>query len=122
MDMQMKLLLAVVLPLLLADAVPSIGSAESSTGRASSSSNRPATFACSDSLPRADGTQSTGTPCNIARQYCYEASGGAPVSHGAQCRALPRPGATCADLVAGLAGAVCTGTTVTGMRVQFAFP
>ena len=80
------------------------------------------TFACGDSLPRADGTQRSGTPCNIAREYCYEASGGTPVSHGAQCRALPTSGATCADLIAGIAGATCSGTTATGLRVQFAYP
>jgi len=116
MDMQMKLLLAVVLTFPLVHVA-------SSTGQTSnSSSNPPGTFACSDSLPREDGSQRAGTPCTIARQYCYEASGGAAISHGAQCRALPKPGATCADLIAGLAGADCTGTPATGMRVQFAFP
>lgn len=82
-----------------------------------------ATFACADSLPRADGTQSAGTPCNIAREYCYEASGGAPFSHGAHCRPLPNPGATCSDIAAASdAGAVCTGTATTGLRVQFTYP
>ena len=83
-----------------------------------------ATFACGDSLQRADGTQSAGTPCNIAREYCYEASGGAAISHGAHCRPLPKPGATCADIVAdiGAAGSACTGTASSGLRVEFTFP
>ncbi len=82
-----------------------------------------ATFACGDSLPRADGAQSPGTPCNPAREYCYEASGGAAVSHGAHCRPLPKPGATCADLVAiAGAGSDCTGAPGSGLRLQFAFP
>jgi hypothetical protein len=81
------------------------------------------TFACGDSLKRVDGTQRAGTPCNVEREYCYEASGGAAFSHGAHCRPLPKPGLTCAQLVAAAgAGASCTGTPTTGLRVHFAFP
>lgn len=79
-----------------------------------------ATFACADSLPRADGTQQSAT-CVLAREYCYEASGGAAVSHGAHCRPLPKPNATCADLPS-VAGSSCTGTPEIGIRATFAFP
>lgn len=79
-----------------------------------------ATFVCADSLPRADGTQESAT-CVLAREYCYEASGGAAFSHGAHCRPLPKPNATCADLKAG-AGSSCTGTPETGIRAAFAYP
>jgi hypothetical protein len=83
----------------------------------------PARFACSDSLQRADGAQRAGTHCNIEREYCYEASGGAALSHGAHCRALPKPGATCSDLVAiAGAGSSCTGAPSSGLRLQFAYP
>jgi hypothetical protein len=78
------------------------------------------TFVCADSLPRADGGQ-VSTTCVLAREYCYEASGGAAFSHGAHCRPLPKPNATCAD-IATAAGSSCTGTPETGMRVAFAFP
>lgn len=80
----------------------------------------PATFACADSLPRADGTQQSAT-CVLGREYCYEASGGPPMSHGAHCRPLPKPNATCADLATS-AGSSCTGTAETGLRVAFAYP
>jgi len=87
------------------------------------SAGRDTTFACGDSLRRADGSQSAGTPCSVAREYCYEASGGAAISHGAHCRPLPRAGATCADLVAiAGAGSECTGDPGRGLRLQFAFP
>ena len=79
-----------------------------------------ARFLCADSLRRADGTQKSVT-CLRAREYCYEASGGAALSHGAICRPLPKPNATCADIVTG-AGGACTGTPETGLRVTFAFP
>jgi hypothetical protein len=79
-----------------------------------------ATFVCADSLRRADGTQES-TTCVLAREYCYEASGGAAFSHGAHCRKLPQPNATCADVVTG-AGSSCAGTAETGMRVTFAYP
>jgi hypothetical protein len=79
-----------------------------------------ATFVCADSLRRADGTQKSGT-CIIAREYCYEASGGAAFSHGAHCRPLPKPRATCADVSTG-AGSSCTGTPETGIRATFAYP
>jgi hypothetical protein len=79
-----------------------------------------ATFVCADSLRRADGTQKSAT-CVLAREYCYEASGGAAVSHGAHCRPLPKPNATCADVAAG-AGSSCTGTPETGIRAAFAYP
>ena len=79
-----------------------------------------ATFVCADSLPRADGTQKSAT-CVLAREYCYEASGGVAVSHGAQCRPLPKANATCADVIAG-PGSACTGTPETGLRATFAFP
>ena len=75
---------------------------------------------CADSLLRADGTQRSAT-CTLAREYCYEASGGAAFSHGAYCRPLPKPNATCADIPTG-PGAACTGTRETGLRVTFAFP
>lgn len=78
------------------------------------------TFVCADSLPRADGTQKSVT-CELAREYCYEASGGVPISHGAHCRPLPKPNATCGDIATG-AGSSCTGTPRTGLRVEFAFP
>jgi hypothetical protein len=81
------------------------------------------TFACGDSLKRADATQRSGTPCNIAREYCYEAAGGAAFSHGAHCRPLPKPGATCSDIAAASdAGAICNGAANTGLRVQFTYP
>lgn len=79
-----------------------------------------ATFVCADSLPRADGTQESAT-CVLAREYCYEASGGAAFSHGAHCRPLPKPKATCADVSTG-AGSSCTGTPETGLHAAFAFP
>lgn len=79
-----------------------------------------ATFTCADSLSRADGTRSR-TTCVLAREYCYEASGGAAISHGARCRPLPKPKATCADIAVD-AGGSCTGTPDTGLRVDFAFP
>ena len=78
------------------------------------------TFECNDSLPRGDGSRRLGT-CEIRRQYCYEATGGPAVSHGAHCRALPRSDATCADLT-GPSGTSCTGTPDTGLHVHFAFP
>lgn len=81
------------------------------------------TFACDDSLQRADGTQRTGARCIVAREYCYEASGGAAMSHGAQCRSLPASIATCDALAASIgAGASCTGAEATGFRVHFAYP
>jgi hypothetical protein len=80
-----------------------------------------ATFACADSLPRADGTQQSTTACALAREYCYEASGGAAFSHGAHCRPLPKPNATCADLPSP-PGSSCAGTPASGLRVAFAFP
>jgi hypothetical protein len=79
-----------------------------------------ATFVCADSLPRADGTQKSAT-CVLGREYCYEASGGAAFSHGAQCRQLPHPNATCADVSSG-PGSSCTGTPATGLRASFAYP
>jgi hypothetical protein len=79
-----------------------------------------ATFVCADSLARADGSLKS-TTCVLGREYCFEASGGVPVSHGAHCRPLPKPNATCADLVAE-AGSSCTGTPGTGLRQTFAFP
>jgi hypothetical protein len=54
-------------------------------------------------------------------EYCYQASGGASVNHGAQCRPLPKLNATCDDIVL-KPGGVCTGDTSTGIRVDFAFP
>jgi hypothetical protein len=78
------------------------------------------TFVCADSLARADGTQKS-TTCVLAREYCYEASGGAAFSHGAHCRPLPHPKATCADVATG-AGSSCTGTPETGLRASFAYP
>ena len=121
---QMKLLAALILAATLASFACSLESATPSSKAAPmKTSNSTATFPCGDSLQRADGTQSAGTPCSIAREYCYEASGGAAFSHGAHCRPLPKPGATCADLVAASeAGAACTGTALTGLRVQFTFP
>jgi hypothetical protein len=79
-----------------------------------------ATFACADSLPRADGTQKS-TTCVLGREYCYEASGGAAFSHGAQCRPLLHANATCADVLTG-PGSSCTGTPETGLRASFAYP
>jgi hypothetical protein len=79
------------------------------------------TFVCADSLRRLDGTQTSAT-CVLARDYCYEASGGAAFSHGAHCRPLPKANATCADLAATGAGSSCTGTPETGLLVTFAFP
>src|SRR5687768_10318330 len=79
-----------------------------------------ATFVCAGTLPRADGTQKS-TTCVLAREFCYEASGGAAFSHGAQCRPLPHPNATCADVATG-AGSSCTGTPETGIRASFAYP
>ena len=79
------------------------------------------TFVCTDSLRRLDGTQKS-TTCVLAREYCYEASGGPAFSHGAHCRPLPKPHATCADLAASGAGSTCTGTPETGLLVTFAFP
>lgn len=82
-----------------------------------------AMLACGDSLPRMDGSRLEGAPCRADREYCYEASGGAAFSHGAHCRPLPKPGATCSDLVASLgAGTACTGTPDTGLRVAFTYP
>ncbi len=79
------------------------------------------TFVCADSLRRLDGTQKSAT-CVLAREYCYEASGGPAFSHGAHCRPLSRPNATCADLDTTVAGSSCTGTPETGLLVTFAFP
>jgi hypothetical protein len=113
-------LVAFVLAASLASFACSTESAAPSSKKTSSSA---ATFACADSLQRVDGTQRAGTPCNIAREYCYEASGGTPFSHGAHCRPLPKSGATCADIVALIgAGSAGTGTPITGLRVQFAYP
>lgn len=78
-------------------------------------------FACADSLARADGSQNVGGTCTTGQEYCYEATGGPAISHGAACRTLPKPDATCEDLV-GEPGSSCTGTPETGLRVQFAFP
>lgn len=79
-----------------------------------------ATFVCADSLQRADGTQKNAT-CVLAREYCYEASGGAAFSHGAHCRPLPAPDARCADLATS-PGSSCTGAPETGFIVKFAYP
>jgi hypothetical protein len=86
-----------------------------STGRSAE-----ATFVCADSLRRSDGTQAS-TTCLLAREYCYEASGGAAFSHGAHCRPLPRANATCADVASG-AGSSCTGTNETGLFATLAYP
>ena len=84
---------------------------------------RVATFSCADSLPRADGAPLTTAQCKIVSEYCFEASGGPPLSHGAQCRQLPKGAVTCADLIAlHGAGTSCSGTQANGLRVQFAFP
>lgn len=79
-----------------------------------------ATFPCADTLRRADGRQES-TTCVLAREYCYEASGGAAVSHGAHCRPLPKANATCIDVASG-PGSSCTGTPETGIFSRFAYP
>lgn len=120
----MKLLPAVGVAALLASfacSVLSQATAPASDVAPTKATNSATTIVCGDSLRRADGTQRAGTPCNITREYCYEASGGAAISHGAHCRPLPKPGATCVDVVT-YAGSSCTGTPATGLRVQFAFP
>ena len=81
------------------------------------------TFACHDTLNRADGARRTDQTCELAREYCYEATGGPAYSHGAHCRPLPNPRAGCAELVRGLgAGSMCSGSAQKGFRVDFVFP
>jgi len=80
-------------------------------------------FACFDSVKRSDGLQQANIHCKIGREYCFEATGGAAFSHGANCRALPKLESNCAELVAANgAGASCVGTQASGLRVNFAFP
>jgi len=80
-----------------------------------------ATFQCADSLPRADGQPRRQRRCRKDTQYCYEASGGPAVSHGAQCRPLPKANPSCAGITLA-AGGSCTGDRRTGIHVRFAFP
>ncbi len=77
-------------------------------------------FACDDSQARADG-KTLKSECVLHKQYCYEASGGAAVSHGAVCRPLPVGAVSCEQL-AQSAGGSCWGTAATGLRVSFAYP
>ena len=79
------------------------------------------TFECADSLARADGQARRSALCQKRTEYCYEATGGAPLSHGAQCRPLPKDNPSCAGVVL-LPGGSCTGDVSTGIRVNFAFP
>jgi len=79
------------------------------------------TFECADSLARADGQAQRSTACQKSTEYCYEASGGAALSHGAQCRPLPQGNPTCAGLVLPPGGS-CAGDASSGVRVSFAFP
>jgi hypothetical protein len=79
------------------------------------------TFECADSLDRADGQARRSTLCQMSTEYCYEATGGTALSHGAQCRLLPKDNPTCSGLVL-LPGGSCTGDVSTGIRVNFAYP
>jgi len=79
------------------------------------------TFECADSLDRDDGQPRKRTSCQMRTEYCYEATGGPALSHGAQCRPLPKDNPTCAGIVL-LPGGSCSGDVSTGIRVNFAFP
>lgn len=86
-------------------------------------SNTPHTFACDDTIARADGSLRTGLRCEVAREFCYEASGGPAIGHGAECRPLPSNDTTCTDLIAQIgAGTTCSGDAGSGLRVGFVFP
>ncbi|MBL8300428.1 MAG: hypothetical protein JNN30_18990 [Rhodanobacteraceae bacterium] len=92
-------------------------SAQPAPGREATSQR----FECADTLDRADGQPRKSVFCDKRSEYCFEASGGTPLSHGAKCLPLPRPGASCKDLVLE-PGSQCTGDASSGIRVDFAFP
>lgn len=80
-------------------------------------------FSCSDTLERVDSQPRQTLYCRKDSEYCYMASGGAAVSHGVECRQLPRKDATCSDLpISTTPGGFCEGDTQTGIRVEFVFP
>ncbi len=108
---------AVRLACLLAGAM-SVASALAAADNEASDS---AVFACADSLDRADGQPRASTFCEKASQYCYEASGGAALSHGAECRPLPGRFATCRDIELAPGGS-CSGDASSGIHIRFAFP
>ncbi len=79
------------------------------------------TFLCADSLNRADGQPRKQTYCKIGSEYCYEATGGPALSHGAQCKPLPTDNPSCSGIPL-LPGGSCSGNRSTGIYVRFAFP
>ncbi len=79
------------------------------------------TFECADSLDRADGQPRKSTLCQTSTEYCYEATGGPALSHGAQCRLLPKDNPTCSGLALMPEGS-CTGDVSTGVHVRFTYP
>jgi len=78
-------------------------------------------FKCADSIKRVNGQPRGITFCRKKVEYCYEATGGAALSHGAHCRQLPSKNTTCQSLTLP-AGSNCSGDTSIGIRVGFTFP
>ena len=82
-------------------------------------------FTCADSLARADGLPRQSSQCHLSTEYCYEASGGAALSHGAKCLPLPmmntKTNTNCVDLQLP-PGARCEGAAASGLTVHVALP